>query len=103
MKQHQTGWRHWLKGFMFRHMPAMISCREFENFVIDYLDGELNSRQQQRFESHLRMCRECREYLQAYKRAIDIDRAVCTMDDEAVPENVPEELIKAILEARKNN
>ena len=91
----------WAKGQLLKHMHRMITCREFEDFVLQYLDGELPARQRSMFEFHLRICRECREYLAAYQRSIEIGRAAFEATDEALPEDVPEDLIKAILEARK--
>lgn len=90
------------KGAMMKHMHRMITCREFEDFVSRYLDDELSKKQRAVFELHMRLCRECREYLAAYKRAIEIGREAFTSEDETVPEDVPEDLIKAILDAREH-
>ncbi len=92
--------RRWIKGQMFKQMHRMITCREFESFIVDYLDDELSQSQRSVFERHLRLCRECREYLDAYQRANEIGRTVLKSSDEAVPEDVPDDLIKAILDAR---
>ena len=98
--QNKTGFRRWLKGFMLKRMHRMITCKEFEDFVLDYLDGNLAGRQESVFEFHLRLCRECREYLAAYQRATEVGRAVLPSPDDPVPDDVPEDLIKAILDAR---
>ncbi len=90
-----------LKGFMLRTMPNMITCREFEGFVVDYLDNELPDRQRSKFELHLRVCKECRQYLKAYQRTIEISRTAYSSVDDAVPDDVPNDLVKAILKARK--
>jgi anti-sigma factor RsiW len=90
-----------LKATMLRRVHGMITCREFENFVLGYLDGELPERQARRFEWHLRICRECREYLAAYKTALEAGKAAFGTADDAVPADVPEDLIKAVLESRK--
>jgi anti-sigma factor RsiW len=82
-------------------MHRMITCREFEDFVLQYLDDELPARQRAMFEFHLRICRECREYLAAYQRTVEIGRAAFKDANETVPEDVPEDLVKAILEARE--
>ena len=29
-----------IKGIMLKRMHGMITCREFEEFVLNYLDGE---------------------------------------------------------------
>jgi anti-sigma factor RsiW len=97
----KTGMMRWAKGEMLKRMHRMITCREFEDFVLQYLDDELPARQRAMFEFHLRICRECREYLAAYQRTVEIGRAAFKDANEAVPEDVPEDLIKAILEARE--
>jgi len=101
-QQHQSYLFCWLKGFMLRRIHGMITCKEFEDFVLDYLDDELPALQRSRFERHIRFCRECKQYLQAYQRTVEVSRAVFPSPDEVVPHDVPEDLIKAILEARKN-
>jgi len=90
-----------LKGAMLKRMHGMITCREFEGFVNQHLDGELPAKQAKMFEWHLRICRECREYLAAYKRTMEIGTTVLGPAHESVPEDVPEDLIKAVLESRK--
>ncbi|MDT8282359.1 MAG: zf-HC2 domain-containing protein [Gammaproteobacteria bacterium] len=91
---------HWMKGLMFRRIHGMLTCREFEDFVLDYLDNELPESQHKQFELHLRLCRECRQYVQAYQRTIDVSQANCRSAEKVLPEDVPEDLIKAILETR---
>ena len=93
--------RSWLKSIMFRHLHGMMTCKEFEDFVQAYIDGDLTTSQRSVFERHLRFCRECRDYLAAYKRTIEIGCSVLSAPEDPVPGNVPEDLIKAILAARK--
>ena len=62
----------WLKGMMLRHMPMMITCREFEDFILAYLEGELPERQRRQFDLHIRLCRECRDYLAAYRLSTEL-------------------------------
>jgi anti-sigma factor RsiW len=97
----KTGLMRRLKGTMLKRMHSMITCREFEDFVIRYLDGELPAKQAKTFEWHMRICRECREYLSAYRRAIEIGKAALGPADKPVPAEVPEDLVKAVLESRE--
>lgn len=97
----ENGMMRRLKGAMLKRMHGMITCREFEEFVLQYLDGELPQKQVKIFEWHLRICRECREYLAAYKRTIEVGKAALGSADESVPDDVPEDLIRAVLDARK--
>jgi anti-sigma factor RsiW len=85
---------------MLKHMPLMITCRQFEDFILAYLEGELPEKQRFVFELHLKVCRECRDYLAAYRRTIEISKRVFENPDRAVPDEVPEDLVKAVLDAR---
>ncbi len=88
------------KGIMFRNIPMMINCRDFENFMIDYIEGSLPKRQVRVFEFHLKLCRECGDYLAAYRRTIEVSKRVFADADAPVPDDVPEDLVRAILDAR---
>ena len=93
--------RRWMKGIVLNIMPMMITCRQFEDFLMAYLDGELLPRQKRVFKIHLKVCRECREYLAAYQRTIEISRQAFGDPDAPLPVDVPDDLVKAILAARK--
>ena len=91
-----------MRGAMLRYMPLMITCRQFEDFMIDYLEGDLPGRQVFVFELHLKVCGECRGYMAAYKRAVEVaTRAEETIRDEVELPAVPEDLVKAIIASRK--
>ncbi|MCR9137535.1 MAG: zf-HC2 domain-containing protein [Alphaproteobacteria bacterium] len=87
-----------LHGMMFR-LPLMITCEAFEDFILAYLEGDLNARQTFVFELHLKLCRECRDYLDAYRKALELAKA-CGSDEAAVLQKVPEDLVAAVLAAR---
>ena len=89
------------KAFMFRSLPMMINCREFEAFLIDYFEDSLPKRQRLDLEMHMKLCRESREYLIAFKRSIDVSKRVFADLDEPTPVDVPEDLVRAIIDARK--
>ncbi|MEM1046714.1 MAG: zf-HC2 domain-containing protein [Pseudomonadota bacterium] len=91
-----------LKGMMFR-LPMMITCEAFEDFIVAYLEDDLPPRQKFLFELHLKVCRECREYLRAYRASIDLTRDALTDPEETLPETVPDDLVRAVLEARKSS
>ena len=90
-----------MKGLMLRHMPAMITCQEFEDFILDYLEDRLPAGQRRIFDLHLKICRECRDYLAAYRRTAEIGKAAFVEPAAQVPDDVPEDLVKAILDARR--
>lgn len=81
-------------------MGPMINCREFEAFIIDYLEGDLPWAKRALFNMHLAMCAECRRYLKAYQDARAIGRAVLTATDGSIPDDVPKDLINAVIAAR---
>ncbi len=82
-----------------RTMPMMLTCGELESFMVDYLDGTLPKPQRRKFDLHLWLCRDCRRYLEAYKRAISLSQAAFSDSNEPLPEDVPEDLVKGILAA----
>jgi len=86
---------------MLTRMPGMLTCREFEDFILAYLDGELSRQQLAKFELHLRVCRECREYLASYQRTVEINKVVLGLPDDPVPEKVPADLVEAILKSQR--
>jgi len=100
MKSPKKSLKKRIHGAMFK-LPLMITCNEFESFILAYLDGDLPKRQKLVFEFHLKMCRECREYLQAYRATIDLTRDAHEAELKKLTDQVPEDLVKAILAARK--
>ena len=90
----------WLKGMMLKHVHGMITCREFEDFIADYLADQLPAAKVRRFERHMKLCRECREYLAAYQASLEIGKAALGPASSPVPDEVPEDLVKAILDSR---
>ena len=91
----------WLKGMMLKYMHNMITCAEFEDFINAYLEGTLPPAQLKVFELHLKICRECRDYLAAYQRSMELGQAVLGEADEALPADVPEDLVRAVLDASR--
>jgi len=85
-----------------RKWRGMLNCRQIEDFIDDYLDESMAWRKRALFRSHLLMCRECRSYIDAYKRAVALGKNVFSDGDGPPPEDVPEELVKAILDARSS-
>lgn len=79
-----------------------MTCREFTDFIVDYLSGELAPEASGPFEQHLLRCTNCRQYLAQYQEAIRLGRAAFGDPDATVPEDVPDELVQAILNARRS-
>ena len=79
-------------------MRADPSCREFVEFLGGYLAGELPPGQRARFDAHLARCPACVSYMRTYREAVRLGQAALGADP---PAEVPEELVRAILEARR--
>ena len=77
-----------------------ITCREQLDFVMAYLDGELTPEQRLQFERHLSVCPSCVNYLTSYQATVELGKAAMQNPDGPAPEPLPEELIRAIREAR---
>ena len=77
-----------------------MTCRELVEFLADYMDGDLPAEVRRVFEAHLAECPECATYLRGYADAIRLARA-CAETDDALPAEVPERLVRAILAARR--
>jgi anti-sigma factor RsiW len=77
-----------------------MTCRELTDFLGDYVDGDLPAAERTRFEEHLDLCPDCRTYLRNYVDTIRLGKAACAEDHDAVGDEVPEELVQAILAAR---
>jgi anti-sigma factor RsiW len=77
-----------------------MTCREFADFMADYLSGELPSDSRAAFEHHLRLCVNCQKYLAGYEETIKLGKRAFADDDAAVASQVPEELVQAILRAK---
>jgi len=77
-----------------------MKCREVAEFLMEYLDGALGDAERRVFEGHIEDCPACVNYLETYRETVRLGRSVCTPDAE-VPPDVPEELVQAILSARR--
>lgn len=84
---------------MMRYMPMMVTCEEANRFIDDYLSGELPRRQRFIFDWHMRLCTGCREYLERYRRSIDLCREKFYGDED--DEGVPEQIVKGIVAAKR--
>jgi len=78
-----------------------VTCREFAEFIAQYLASELPPAQQEAFDRHLSLCTNCARYLEQYQRTTELSRLAFDQDEASLPADVPEELVEAILRARK--
>lgn len=88
------------RGAMLKAMPGHITCAEFEDFIAEYFEGDLPMNQRKIFDVHLKVCTDCRAYLKAYRNTIAIGRAAFEKPESGVPDDMPDDLVAAILAAR---
>jgi hypothetical protein len=79
-----------------------VTCREFADFMMDYLSNELSSESRAQFEHHLSLCANCGKYLTSYKETLKLGKHAFEDEDAALPRDVPNELVNAILAARRS-
>ncbi len=80
-----------------------MTCREFAEFMSDYLSGDLGVDVRGPFERHLSRCPSCHAYLAQYRATVAAGKDAFTELDRALPEDVPEDLIQAILASRRRS
>ena len=78
-----------------------MKCKDFNDFLGEYLEGELEDKTRTVFEAHLQICPPCVGYLDSYKDVILVGKVCCGDPDAEAPEDAPQSLIAAILAARK--
>ena len=78
-----------------------ITCRELLDFLYLYLEDELPEDRRFEFDRHLAVCEACRAYLKQYRETIRLGRAAYEGPTARAAEDCPEELVRAVLEARR--
>ena len=80
-----------------------MTCREFADFIAGYLSSELPAPTRDAFDRHLGLCPNCQRYLASYTDTIKLGKAAFDDENAAVPATVPDDLVRAILEARSRS
>lgn len=79
-----------------------MTCREFIDFLMGYLEGELDPEVRAAFDGHMEACPQCVTYLDTYRKTVRLGREVlCEEPGAPVPDEVPEALVAAIRAARR--
>jgi anti-sigma factor RsiW len=81
-------------------MPRDLTCRELIEFLLAWREGELPEAERRAFDQHLALCPDCAEYLRSYEETVRLGRAAFRQEGDPVPEDVPEELVDAIVALR---
>jgi anti-sigma factor RsiW len=77
-----------------------MTCHELTDFLLDYVSGELPDTTRAEFERHLGICPDCRRYLDGYRTTIAMSKAAFAAPPAVDADEVPEELVAAILKAK---
>ena len=76
-----------------------MTCRELSEFLGRYFAGELRPDERIVFEAHLAECPDCVAYVRTYAETMRLAKDACALD--AMPAEVPEALVRAILATRE--
>lgn len=74
---------------------AELTCRDFTEFLHDYIENRLAPERERVFERHLSVCADCEAYLDAYRKSIALARSQRDVE----LGDVPDELLRAVLDA----
>jgi len=84
-------------------ISGALTCRQVEQFLMDYLDWQVTLWTWCKFRYHLHICDDCRQYLQDYRNAMALGiRIFANPEDEAFGK-VPDEILAAILKSTKHS
>jgi predicted anti-sigma-YlaC factor YlaD len=75
-----------------------LTCRELVELVTEYLDGTLSRRDHARFEAHLRVCRNCTQYVEQFRETV---RLTGTLQESDVPQDAAEALLAQFAEWKR--
>lgn len=84
-------------------LVVSINCESFDTFIVDFLDDNLQKNQKLIFTKHLNECPACKKYLENYKKSVQLSQSVFLSKHQADKQEIPEELVQAILAAKKQN
>jgi anti-sigma factor RsiW len=78
-----------------------MTCRDFIEFLMEYLSDGLSAEERAIFDAHLAECPWCVAYLKTYCETVVLGKAALAEPEKGIPEDVPEDLVQAVLAARR--
>jgi anti-sigma factor RsiW len=83
------------------HAKALeITCREVAE-LYEYVAGSLPPEKRRLYERHFSICEACRNYLETYRQTLRLARESAGSAGTEAPPPLGEDLVRAILEARR--
>jgi hypothetical protein len=76
-----------------------LTCREVLDFLLAFLENELDADTRFAFERHLAICVSCVAYLHSYQRTVELVRTAWS-DETPAEDALPADLVAAVLAAR---
>jgi len=81
-------------------IQGALTCRQVEQFLMDYLDWQVTLWTWCKFRYHLHICDDCRQYLQDYRNAVALGQRIFANPEDEATGKVPDEILSAILKVR---
>jgi hypothetical protein len=75
----------------------MLTCKEFDEFMLTHLKGGLPAWQKYMCWLHVKMCRECGDFVANHRRNFSKSLSTFEHPQTPVPGSVPKELVQATL------
>ena len=79
---------------------TVLTCKQLEDFIVDYFDSNLPLEQQQKFTHHLSLCSACVRYIENYEKTIELTQAAFGDSSDILKTEIPDALVQAILASR---
>lgn len=80
-----------------------LSCQELCEFLLSYVEHELDGQVREEFERHVKLCPPCGHYLDGYRETVALIRSCGRQEldpEQKRKHRPPEALIQAILSAK---
>lgn len=75
----------------------MVNCQQAFELIGDFVDSDLSLKGRTRLRLHLLICRHCRRYFSSYRATIRAEKNAFLDVDEPGADEIPDDLIAAIL------
>lgn len=75
-----------------------LSCRNVNEFLVEYLEGTLDPRLEKRFEAHVKRCPQCQAYVDQYRQTVALVRETSKTAEVDFPDRLVEHTITFLRE-----